>query len=170
MSQELQVLPELVHQLFLVVGSNHDGLVQVQVLECAHLPVFGLFPFENRATHPGPFEVISLVDAESHLVVEYVVHDDHADVLLAGCEANLVQAVEVDDDGVWVGLHVLVVGEEELLEEVLFGVRYGLDDVPVVPGEVEEAAALPFSEFLQHPTAFHVCHVFDLEGFLVRLG
>jgi hypothetical protein len=53
-----------------------------------------------------------------------------------------VQAVELREEGVRVLFDVVVVVFEDLAEELRFAVVHGLDDVFVVAGEVEEAAAL----------------------------
>jgi hypothetical protein len=52
------------------------------------------------------------------------------------------QAVELGKKGVWVFLDVVVVVLEDLAEKLVFGVVDSLDDVLVVAGEVEKAAAL----------------------------
>jgi hypothetical protein len=52
------------------------------------------------------------------------------------------QTVELGKEGVWILLDVCVVVLQDFAEEFMFGVVYGLDDVFVVPREIEEASAL----------------------------
>ena len=52
------------------------------------------------------------------------------------------QTVKLRKKRVGVLLHMVVVVLQYLPEELVFGVVDGLDDVLVVPGEIEKAAAL----------------------------
>ena len=55
---------------------------------------------------------------------------------------NAMQAVKLGKKRVWVLLDVRVVVLEDLAEKLVLGMVDGLDDVLVVSGEIEEAAAL----------------------------
>ena len=70
-----------------------------------------------------------------------VVHDDEMDLASIGY-LYAVQAVELGKESVWIFLHMVVVVLEDLAKKLVFGVVDSLDDVLVVAGEVEKAAAL----------------------------
>ena len=70
-----------------------------------------------------------------------VVHDDEMDLASIGY-LNAVQAVKLGKKGIRVFLYVVVVVLEYLAKELVFGMVNSLDDVLVVSGEIEEAAAL----------------------------
>jgi hypothetical protein len=72
---------------------------------------------------------------------EKIVHDDEMDLASIGY-LHAVQAVKLGEKCVRVFLDVVVVVLQDLPEELVFGVVYGLDDVFVVSREIEEAAAL----------------------------
>jgi len=55
---------------------------------------------------------------------------------------DAMQAVKLGKESVWVLLDVVVVVLEDFAEELVLGVVDGLDDVLVIAGEIEEAAAL----------------------------
>ena len=72
---------------------------------------------------------------------EQVVHDDKVD-LLAVRDLDPVESVELGEQGVRVPLDVLVVVAEDHAQPLVLAVMDRFDDVLVVAGEVEEAAAL----------------------------
>jgi hypothetical protein len=72
---------------------------------------------------------------------EQIIHDDKMDLASVGY-LYAMQAVELGKKSVGEFGNVVVVVPQDLAKKLVFGVVYGFDDVLVVAGEIEEAAAL----------------------------
>lgn len=70
-----------------------------------------------------------------------VVHDDKVNFASVGY-LYAVKAIKLRKKSVWVLLYVVVVVLQDLSEEFVFGMVDRLDDVLIVPGEIEETATL----------------------------
>ncbi len=73
---------------------------------------------------------------------EQIIHNHEVDFLPVW-HLHAMKAVELGQKSVWVLRDMLVVFLEDLAEKLVLRVVNCLDDVLVVPREVEEAAALP---------------------------
>lgn len=72
---------------------------------------------------------------------EEVVHDNKVN-LLAIRHLDAVEAVKLREERIWVLFDVIIVILENLSQKLVFGVMNRLDNVLVVSGKIEEAAAL----------------------------
>ena len=53
------------------------------------------------------------------------------------------KAIEPGQKGMWVGFNVFIILLKDAPEELVFGMMNGLDDEPIISGEVKEGSGFP---------------------------